>query len=55
MKAKVVIELSEDFVERIKEEYSLTTAEELKGLLKGVWTESIEKIEKAATLTVEVE
>lgn len=56
MKAKIVIELSEDFVAFIKEDAHITTAEELKGLLKGVWMESIHQIESGVVdLRVEVE
>lgn len=55
MRAKIVIELSEEFLNFIKEESNIETSEELKGVLKGVWLENMENVGDCAKVTIEVE
>lgn len=58
MKAKVIIDLPNKFIEQIKQYACVTTAEELKGFLKASWLQDIEKLRNDygdITVSVEVE
>lgn len=54
MKARVIVEFEEEFIDYVMREGNITSAEELKGYIRGIYAQTVEQEKGIKNVTVEV-